>query len=156
MRQGILELEGYIESGNGITIIPERLHLLSQVAGCAMSGGDIASEAIIGLFKNIRAEALQRLSEVKLDNETLTPGSHSLISKLKGAVFGNSERAELRHLLNRALKSDSSLDAFCLDYFPQVHCQFSGGMDRNAKLNLLLQENLDELRHRLMSEATET
>ncbi len=31
------------------------------------------------------------------------------------------------------------MDAFCLDFFPSVHQRFSQGMDRQAKLNILLQ-----------------
>lgn len=48
-------------------------------------------------------------------------------------------RASLRQALLRALPGDSDLDAFCLDFFSSVHQRFSQGMDRQAKLNLLLQ-----------------
>jgi len=48
-------------------------------------------------------------------------------------------RASLRQALLRALPGDSDLDAFCLDFFASVHQRFSQGMDRQAKLNLLLQ-----------------
>jgi hypothetical protein len=48
-------------------------------------------------------------------------------------------RASLRQALLRALPGDSDLDAFCLDFYASVHQRFSQGMDRQAKLNLLLQ-----------------
>lgn len=46
--------------------------------------------------------------------------------------------SQLRHLLEQALPNDSELDAFCIDYIPAVHRQFSAGMERMRKLNLLL------------------
>lgn len=58
----------------------------------------------------------------------------------------------LRRLLNEALISDSDLEAFCLDFFPLVHQQFSDGMARQRKLNLLLRsvapERIVECLHR--------
>lgn len=50
-------------------------------------------------------------------------------------------RRTLRQILNRALGTPSQLDAFLIDYFPDIFRQTSGGMDREAKLNLLLQED---------------
>jgi hypothetical protein len=47
----------------------------------------------------------------------------------------------LRQVLNRALGTPSQLDAFLIDYFPDIFRQTSCGMDREAKLNLLLQED---------------
>ncbi len=47
-------------------------------------------------------------------------------------------RSQLRGRLLRSLPDDPSLDAFCLDYFPDVAIRFSAAMDRTAKLNLLL------------------
>lgn len=46
--------------------------------------------------------------------------------------------AQLRQMLEQALPSDAQLDAFCIDYAPIVHRQFSSGMERTRKLNLLL------------------
>ncbi len=46
--------------------------------------------------------------------------------------------AQLRRMLEQALPSDAQLDAFCIDYIPTVHLQFSDGMERTRKLNLLL------------------
>lgn len=52
----------------------------------------------------------------------------------------------LRNLLDAVLRTDSDLNAFCLDYFPDVHRQFGGGMDRSAKYTLLLQtEEVSEI-----------
>lgn len=46
--------------------------------------------------------------------------------------------AELRRSLERALPTDALLDGFCIDCFPSVYRQFSSGMERTRKLNLLL------------------
>lgn len=49
------------------------------------------------------------------------------------------DRADIRQLLDWILLTGTDLDAFCLDYFPDVSNRFSGsGMDRVAKVNLLL------------------
>lgn len=47
---------------------------------------------------------------------------------------------DLRNLLDAVLRTDSDLNAFCLDYFPSAYRQFSGGMDRSSKYSLLLQK----------------
>jgi hypothetical protein len=48
-------------------------------------------------------------------------------------------RAFVRELLRKSLISDSDLDAFCLDHFPDVHGRFGSGMDRVTKINILLE-----------------
>ncbi len=48
-------------------------------------------------------------------------------------------RAELRVQMNNQLKTDADLDAFALDEFPTVKMRWSSGMDRTAKVTLLLQ-----------------
>ncbi len=45
----------------------------------------------------------------------------------------------VRQLLDKKLRTNSELDAFCIDYFPIVHRRFTDGMDRIAKVNILLQ-----------------
>lgn len=49
------------------------------------------------------------------------------------------ERSSIRRLLRELLRDDSGFDAFCLDYFLDIHARFAAGMDRVAKTNLLLQ-----------------
>jgi len=44
----------------------------------------------------------------------------------------------LRKLLYSALRTDSELSAFCLDFFPDTMRLFSDGMDREAKTTLLI------------------
>lgn len=46
--------------------------------------------------------------------------------------------SQLRRMLEQALLTDAELEAFCLDYFPVLYRQFSRGMERTHKLNLLL------------------
>lgn len=60
--------------------------------------------------------------------------------------------ANLRHTLERVIRTDSDLEALCIDYFPDVSRRFSGGMDRTAKINLLLtMKDPDEILQSLMS-----
>jgi hypothetical protein len=47
-------------------------------------------------------------------------------------------RRAVRNLVNEMLRSDSDLNAFCLDFFDDVHARFTNGMDRIAKVDLLL------------------
>lgn len=44
----------------------------------------------------------------------------------------------VRLRLDESLRTDADLDAYCLDFFPQVYGRFSSQMDRQQKLNLLL------------------
>ncbi len=48
-------------------------------------------------------------------------------------------RPVLRKLLRTLTRTDADFDAFCMDYFSQVHARFSQGMDRLSKVNLLLE-----------------
>lgn len=45
---------------------------------------------------------------------------------------------EIRKRLKSVLRSDSDFDAFCIDHFRPIYDKFSQGMDRTAKMNLLL------------------
>lgn len=45
---------------------------------------------------------------------------------------------QLRRILEQALPGDAEVDAFCIDYVPVVYRQYSSGMERTRKLNLLL------------------
>ncbi|WP_052518850.1 FAD-dependent oxidoreductase [Archangium violaceum] len=47
--------------------------------------------------------------------------------------------AQVRKLLRAVLPDAGSFDAFCLDYFGDVYRQFSGGMNRTQRENLLLE-----------------
>lgn len=47
-------------------------------------------------------------------------------------------------LLYQVLRTDSDLDAFLLDYFPDIKRRLGSGMTRDAKVNLLL-ESVDDL-----------
>ena len=47
-------------------------------------------------------------------------------------------RTAQRHLLEKVLRSDSDLDAFVSDHFPEVHYYFTNGMDRVQKTTILL------------------
>lgn len=47
-------------------------------------------------------------------------------------------RAQLRRLLTEVVRSDSELNALCIDYFSDTYRLFSSGMNRTDKLNELL------------------
>lgn len=60
------------------------------------------------------------------------------------------KQTRLRKFIMKVMINDSDLDAYCLDYFPDVKGKFSNGMDRVAKVNLLLElEQSDEILRRL-------
>lgn len=158
VRQGVAELEGYMDKG--IIMIPEHLPILSQLAGVQMKGGFVAKEALFSLFNTIRLESLRRLSEfcmdIDSDSAKIKPTLPVSTSVLNSSTFrGKTERAKLRAVLNDLFKIDSQLDAFCMDYFPSAYKLFSAGMDKTAKMNLLLQENLEEIRKCLQHEYPE-
>lgn len=48
-------------------------------------------------------------------------------------------RSLVRQLIIQLLRTDSDLNAFCLDYFSSVQKRFVDGMDRVQKVNLLLE-----------------
>ena len=54
-------------------------------------------------------------------------------------VAGQVNRPILRQVLTNALRTDAELGAFCLDHFPSTYALFSQGMNREEKLNLLLE-----------------
>lgn len=53
---------------------------------------------------------------------------------------GPPSRPSLRKLLDRVLPSDDDFEAFCLDYFPEVHKGLAAGMSRLGKQTALLQK----------------
>lgn len=58
----------------------------------------------------------------------------------------------LRKMIEERIRTDAELEAFCLDYFSQVHRRFGSGMDRLQKENFLLQAAPpDELRTALLT-----
>ncbi len=61
----------------------------------------------------------------------------------------------LRQALRRAFPSVAVFDAFCLDHFPAIYQQFSPGMDRTIKENLLLQQADPDVLEPLLPPAAE-
>lgn len=47
-------------------------------------------------------------------------------------------RPYIRRLIDALLELDAELDAFCIDYFPQIYKNFSNGMQRLQKVNALI------------------
>jgi hypothetical protein len=54
-------------------------------------------------------------------------------------------RRAIRQVLNRALGAPAELDAFLIDYFPDIYRLTSDGMNRDVKLNLLLWNTEEDL-----------
>lgn len=68
-----------------------------------------------------------------------TPGSKTAAVRTVPVDAGQAHgRPALRALLGQVLRTASDLDAFLLDYFPDVYRRTSMGMDRLARENLLL------------------
>lgn len=53
-------------------------------------------------------------------------------------------RRAIRQIINRALGSPAELDAFLIDYFPEIYRLTSDAMNRDVKLNLLLWNTEEE------------
>lgn len=65
-----------------------------------------------------------------------------------------SEKPQIRQTIDACLQTDADLTAFCIDFFPKTASRFSDGMDRMAKVNLLLQlEHHEDIFERLKSES---
>lgn len=47
------------------------------------------------------------------------------------------ERRDLRAAIDAQLRTEGDLDAFFIDFFPDVHRRFGSGMQRDARVNLL-------------------
>lgn len=96
--------------------------------------------------QRLAAQALAFLPE-GARTVTGSPSEASPVPVLQGAALegrgvqqtGAVNRAMLRDSLRKLLPTDSELDAFLLDHFPNVWHRFSAGMDRNTKINLLLE-----------------
>lgn len=61
------------------------------------------------------------------------------LTRPPATVHRPSRSTALRQQLQRKLRIDSDLMAFCLDHFPEVHRRFASGMDRTQKESLLLE-----------------
>lgn len=88
-----------------------------------------------------RPESLppQRLSETQSDDWELLPALAKAPARSPTVADPPPPtRAELRQRLETLLWTDSLLDGFCLDHFPEVFRLFTNGMDRVQKTNLLL------------------
>lgn len=56
----------------------------------------------------------------------------------QNAAALNVSTALLRRIVQQALRSDTELDTFCINTFPNVYQEFTAGMNRTQKVNLLL------------------
>lgn len=59
------------------------------------------------------------------------------------AIYGFAPRptsASLRRVIDAILLTDAELEAFCVDYFPEIQKRFSDSMERRIKVTLLLEQ----------------
>lgn len=54
-------------------------------------------------------------------------------------TFNQPTRSSTREFMSRILISDNDLNAFCIDFFPDIYRRFSTGMERVHKFNILLE-----------------
>lgn len=62
----------------------------------------------------------------------------SSVTSTAGELSPTMGRPALRAAIHQKLRTDSDLTGFLLDFFPKAYRQMSGGMVRDAKINLLL------------------
>lgn len=85
----------------------------------------------------------------KVVADLLRPGAQSQVVEKPApaaAVLGapeNVSRSYVRKLIDQKLATNSELEAFCIDHVPEVYKQFSNGMDRHARVTLLLAKVTD-------------
>jgi hypothetical protein len=90
-------------------------------------------------------ESIPAEQQPRRDRADLAPSPRCLVEPATPASPAQSSDArpiptnELRLLLFDLLRTDSDFDAFCLDFFRETHRLFSLGMDRQAKMTMLLQ-----------------
>lgn len=53
-------------------------------------------------------------------------------------------RHYFRSLINTVIPGDSQFEAYVIDFYPNISCQFSNGMDRTQKINLFI-TNLNDI-----------
>lgn len=90
-------------------------------------------EAWQEIAKELWAQINQMQSQVaaSLKSGPANSGGDKMTSPIPNA-------RKIRNLIDALLRTDSDLEAFCLDFFTPVKRLFSGGMDRNQKVSLLL------------------
>lgn len=91
-----------------------------------------SSSPISRIYKHSDSATCMNLEE----KDSLTNSIKRLFNAQKEPV---PTRKSLRQVINNILTIDSELDAFALDYYPLIKSKFSSGMDRTAKVNLLLE-----------------
>lgn len=106
---------------------------LARLAPLPRSGKPISGAA------NADAEWAEIAKEIRLIAERMAKsGAEGGFALRPAEPKSSSESAALRKLINELILSDSDLEAFCMDHFPQVQQRFANGMDRVQKVNILL------------------
>jgi hypothetical protein len=82
--------------------------------------------------------------------QTNTSRPAAALAELNAARITPLSQRELRRAIDHIFPLASELDGFILDFFPAVYRQFTAGMDRTTRVNVLFQmEDLDVITQRL-------
>lgn len=110
-----------------------------------VSVGPLSASRIFELdFRRCRSELEQKAED--LISERRAAASQETWIRPEGPLPPPiPDNRSVRDRMDRVLRTDSDLTAFCLDHFPSVHHRFPNQMDRVAKYNLLL-ELVDSVR----------
>lgn len=87
---------------------------------------------------------------------SITPAAASAADASGRAAPSQYTRPSLREFIMNVLITDSDLDAFALDYFPTTKHVYSSGMDRVAKVNILIEREDPEEVLQFLKEAIPT
>jgi hypothetical protein len=128
--------------GASVVLVRTHADLGVQVPTVAVLGGVLlgATHLMRGLWREKAAIDLLLVLAETLDEARQRAVIEVLFRRLDAPApaLGRSYAREVRARIGEMLRTDSDLDAFCLDFFPEVYERFSNGMDRVMKVSLLL------------------
>lgn len=135
----------------------EKIQIVHTLQTSVSIAAGIRSRMARGVFIPVDSRQVPFLQEHSTDYTTDFLFSNDSVKPLpRNSLSGHGtksrfERSFIRLLIKDVIKTDPDLDAFCLDKFENVFHRFTGQMDRTTKLNLLLQQDLDEIYEALKS-----
>lgn len=132
-----------------------RLRSFSPRGGHWFDDGSLYREAPTGRLRialgtNTGANASSRLdsrsgeTSQNAKQAATAPDQQETTNQIE-ALIRKMNRPGLRRLLDRVIRRESEFQAFVLSYFPKVAHDYSAGMNRTAKTNILI-ESIDDIR----------
>lgn len=153
----IIQLEGDTNEEGAKALVPELQHALREISSdptliireirkgslyIEIEGDDDGCDRIIEVLnRTARKELLgRRIVSIKIERRFPTPSSAMAADgNNQQSIFCDTSNNRIRDILCYILVTDSMLDAFILDYFPNARNVLSETMDRYRKISLLLQ-----------------